>query len=207
MTTRRSLLVGAGALCLAGAAPDPLFGVLDAVGPLVSSAFDPKAALAAVRALLVLSPEPRVAALRSYLAVRPYPPEGMFAVLRMLVEVPPLTAPTTEFPGVLQPGYLRPPALGAPVPAPSADPRVYPRWPLVVILDVPLVPVGGYQLGGSPEPFSMHLDGLAGATWRTAPLGCGTPAAVREALGRSGAWAEDPGTRAALDQQVRRLEA
>ncbi len=189
---RRSLLVGAAAVCVAGALPDPgdaeVFAVLDAVGPLLADEFHPGRALAAATLLVARPPEERVALLRRYLAVRPDPPEGLFAVVRMLVEVPAPTHAATEFPGVLQPGWLRPPALGGPVPAPPADLRQHPRWPVLVAADVPLVVVRGYVLGGSPEPLSMHLDGLAGATWRTTPLRPGSDTEV------AAAWAALPPT-------------
>lgn len=207
--TRRAVLLGGAGLVLAGAGvPDPdgpLFAALDAVGDLAADRFHPGRALAAATALLALPPAERVAALRRYLSARPDPPEGLFAVVRLLVEIPPLTAAKTEFPGVLQPGYLRPPALGASLPAEPADLRQVPRWPVIDLHDVPLVVVSGYQLGGQAEPLSMHLDGLQGATWRTA-LRPGPAGAVRMDLIHWGAWASDAAISAALEGQLRRYE-
>jgi hypothetical protein len=211
LPTRRAVLVGGAALaCVAGASPPDdtaLFTVLDAVGPFTADAFHPGRALAAAKALLALAPSDRALALRRYVAARPAPPEGLFAVVRMLVEVPPPSQPATPFPGVLQPGFLRPPALGAPLPTQPADLPAYPRWPLVVVDDVPLVVVQGYMLGGSPEPLSMHLDGLAGATWRTAPLAPTSAGSVRMTLIHWGAWSHDLPLSAQLEEQLRRYES
>ena len=186
--TRRAVLAGGlGLAATAAAAPlpsadDPLFEVLDAVGPMLADAFDPRRALAAMQALMALEPEARVAALQRYVRARTAVPDGMFAVVRALIEIPPADAPMDGWPGVLQPGVLRPPALGAPSPPQPRDLTRVPRWPVILVADVPLTLVRGYLLGGLPEPLSMHLDGLAGATWRTRPLQPGGLGVVRVQL-------------------------
>jgi hypothetical protein len=190
----------------AGTGDHALFAVLDAVGPLLAGEFHPGKALRAMQALMQLAPQARVDALRRYLAARPEPPEGLFAVVRALVEVPPRTAQAEAWPGVLQPGYLRPPALGAPHPAQPADLEQIPHWPLVLLADVPLVEVSGYTLGGHPEPLSMHLDGLARATWRTKPLEPVSAGEIRYHLLHWGRWMGQPETMAHFETQLQRLE-
>ena len=192
MPTRRTLLTGLAALPLAGIAravpTDPLFATLDAVGPLEASTFHPGRALDAMRALMA-APDGIEAALRRYLAVRTAPPSGLFVVARCLVEVP-----AGE--------HLRPPALGAPYPEPPAP---LPRFPAVLLEDVPLSVVFGYQLGGLPEPLSSHLDSLKGATWRTRPL-TPSPGAVRALLPHWGLWPRGTPIADALEAQLLRLD-
>jgi hypothetical protein len=208
--SRRVLLVGGAAMSLGsagvGSADDVLFATLDAVGPLLADVFHPGRALAAMQALLQLAPADRMAALRRYLAARSAPPAGLFAVVRALVEVPTRSSQARSWPGVLQPGYLRPPALGAPWPAQPEDLSQLPHWPVILLSDVPLVEVRGYTLGGLPEPLSMHLDGLADATWRTAPLAPASAGELRYLLVHWGRWAEQPETMALLEGQLQRLE-
>lgn len=207
--TRRAVLVGTAACALGASSADPdgaLFATLDAVGPFLGNVFHPGRAIAAIQALLALPPVPRQAALRRYLAVRPNPPEGLFAVLRALVEPPAVTQAPEPFPGVLQPGFLRPPALGAPHPEQPTDLAGVPHWPVVMLDDVPLVAVSGYSLAGEAEPLSMHLDGLAHARWRTTPLVPGSAGSVRYQLIHWGRWSADPATTALFESQLTRLE-
>jgi hypothetical protein len=189
-----------------GTGDEALFAALDAVGPLLAEEFHPGRAIAAMAALLQLAPAARLAALRRYLVARPEPPGGLFAVLRALVEVPARTAQAEPWPGVLQPGYLRPPALGAPHPPQPQDLPQVPHWPVILLSDVPLVEVRGYSLGGQPEPLSMHLDGLARATWRTTPLKPASAGEIRYLLQHWGRWAGQPETLALFEGQLQRLE-
>jgi hypothetical protein len=162
------------------------------VGPLEADEFYPNRVLAAMVALQALGREGAAAALRDYLATRREPPSGLFAVIRGLFMPP-------------EGSVLRPPALGAPVPAqPDA---VLPRFPLVMLDDVPLSVVRGYQLGGLPESVGMHLDYLLStATWRSAPLEPGAAGSVRYLLIHWGQWV---GTELAplLETQLVRYEA
>jgi len=193
MMTRRRLIAGLSALPLAPAfAADPLFATLDAVGPLEAPEFNPARALDAMHALMALKPAGAASAMRQYLASRRDPPGGLFVVLRCLIEVPAPDAPASAWPGVIQPGYLRPPALGGPHPPQPEDLTTIPRFPAMLLNDVPLSVVMGYILGGRPEPLSMHLDALAGATWRTAPLQPKSAGELRYMLTHWGKWM--PGT-------------
>ena len=206
MPTRRVILSWlAAAPLLTNARPahaDALEDVLGAVGPLEAGAFHPGRALAAIQALSAAGPAAGLAALRR-VAAQPDPPEGLFAVLRALVALPAAGSPAAPWPGVLQSGWLRPPALGAPYPEAPAPLLDLPRFPLLLLGDVPLVLVSGYALGGQPEPLSMHLDGLVGAPWRTRPWRPEPPAAVQARLEASSWWAGFP-LQAELLAQLRR---
>lgn len=63
--------------------------------------------------------------------------EGVFLVMRVLFEVPAGGMPAM--------------AVGAPSPAPPNDPTLLPRFPIVMIGDLPLKLVGGYMLAGHPQ--------------------------------------------------------
>ena len=219
MPTRRLLLAGTLAIAATSSASSGpvsraaawpadlrLFAILDAVGRIEADEFHPARALDAMQALMALAPEPRVEALRRYCAARTEVPSGMFAVVRALIEVPGRDQPETPFPGVLQPGFLRPPALGGPVPREPDDLEQVPHWPVILLDDVPLVEVAGYRLGGVPEPLSMHLEGLAGATWRTKPLAPGSAGSLRYLLIHWGRWTADADASARFEAQIRRYE-
>lgn len=190
MITRRGVVAGLTALPFAPAlAADPLFATLDAVGPLEATAFSPRRALDAMLALHALGADGARAALRQYVASRTEPPEGLFVVVRCLLAVPPLEAASAAWPGAIQPGHLRPPALGAPFPIPPDDPTTAPRFPALLVGDVPLSIVSGYTLGGLPEPLSMHLDALAEADWRVEPP---RPRPVAELQALLARWRDTP---------------
>jgi hypothetical protein len=72
--------------------------------------------------------------------------------------------------------------------------------------DVPLVAVSGYALGGSPEPLSMHLDGLSRAAWRATAYQPGSAGSVRYLLLHWGRFAADPVTSALFEGQLTRYE-
>ncbi len=69
------------------------------------------------------------------------------------------------------PGYLPQAPLGAPFPAAPDNLRLYPRFPLCFIDDVPLLLVKGYELGGETLPVSVELDKYERRiSWIEAPL-------------------------------------
>jgi hypothetical protein len=205
MMTRRSLILGLSALPFAPAfAADPLLATLEAVGPLDATQFDPARALEALRLLHALGPTGAREALRQYLQQRPDPPDGLFIVLRCLFSPPPLSAPASPWPGAVQPGHLRPPALGAPYPPQPDDLTLTPHFPAFILGDVPMSLVTGYALGGLAEPLSMHLDALANATWRAEPLRPKSAGEVRYLLDHWGLWAGTP-VSALLEGQLDRL--
>lgn len=111
--------------------------------------YDPLAIVRAVNALHPLGKSKAVAAIAEYLRVSSWLDdpgrEGVFLVLRSLFQVP--TAP----------GHMPTMMVGAPSPAGPKDPKVLPRFPLVLIDDVPLLLVTGYMLAGRAEPPEWHL--------------------------------------------------
>jgi hypothetical protein len=153
--------------------------MLAETSPLEGGDFRPLHTIAAVNALQPLGKQVGVAVLREYMAVsfnsRWAEDDGLFAVMRVLFEVPPAdrraeTRRAEDWPRVVYPGYFRPPALGGPSWSPN-DLMKFPLFPLMVVDDVPLVLVGGYMLGGMPESPGEHLDELErNANWRQRPL-------------------------------------
>jgi len=186
MWTRRELLArtAAAAALLATSrrawGDQPLGSVFDATGPFLGTRFHPARALDTLRALSDLDPLMRVVVLRAYLASKPNPPGGLLAVMRCMFDVPavapdgpkaPLGQPANPLAvPVVNAGFFRPPALGVPTPGEPSDLRTSPRWPVILLSDVPLVVVQGYALGGLPESLVDHLDGLAAAPVRTDPF-------------------------------------
>lgn len=186
----------------------PLFTALDAVGPLDGHTFHPRRALDAIVALQALDVDARMPALHAWATSRaPDVPSGVFAVVRAALQIPGRDQPATEWPGALQPGYLRPPALGGPTPPAPDDPTLLPRFPVFVLEDVPLVVVSGYTLRGKPEPLTMHLDGLAEASWRTEPFRPGNRGEVRYLLMHFGLWNGQGPVIEMLEGQLKRYDA
>ncbi|MHC5040048.1 MAG: hypothetical protein ACYTHM_22300 [Planctomycetota bacterium] len=71
--------------------------------------------------------------------------EGIFLVLRALFDVP------------KDPGAMPVMRVGAPSPRAPEDPKRFPRFPLLLLKDVPLMMVTGYSLAGSAEPVENHV--------------------------------------------------
>lgn len=74
----------------------------------------------------------------------PAPAMGLFWVLRVLMDMP----GEQPFPAV---------AIGTPTVDPPADPVRLPRFPIVVVDDVPFLTVRGYMLGGLAQPVEDHV--------------------------------------------------
>lgn len=127
-----------------------LLRLLDRV-PSYSAAhrYNPRHLITAVNALHPLGKDKALAVIAEYLRVSSWLDDpgrqGVFLVLRALFDVP---AP---------PGYQRGMMVGAPSPPPPADLRSLPRFPLVIVDEVPLLLVTGYMLAGQPEPPEWHL--------------------------------------------------
>jgi hypothetical protein len=101
----------------------------------------------AVNALLPLGKDGALAALDRFLAAKDLdadPHEGLFLVLRVLFEVDADAHP--------------PMRLGGSMPDLPPTPSSLPRFPIVLVDDLPLLLVSGYVLGGEAEPLSVHLD-------------------------------------------------
>ena len=120
------------------------------------ASYDPRAVIDAVNALVPLGKDGALEAIEGFLAEEQAEPrQGLFFVLRVLFDADP-----------------HPPVrLGASRPAPPADATTLPRFPIVLVDDVPLLLVSGYTLRGLPEPVTAHVEYYrAHGTLRDAPL-------------------------------------
>lgn len=136
--------------------------------------FNPSHTIRAVNALQPLGKQIGVEVLWEYCRLNPDDDNnGLFATMRTVFEIPGDVPPQQgdyEGPRVVYPDYFRPPALGSPSFWPK-DLKRFPRFPVVVIDDIPLTLVNGYTLGGVPESASYHLEILAKeGGWRRQPL-------------------------------------
>lgn len=180
---------------------ESMIALLDQAATMRFDDYDPSYVIQAVNALQPLGKE---AALEEVaLFVSNESPEsdnyGLFWILRVLFEVP----AEQGFPPVL---------LGLPSVAPPADPTRLPRFPIVLIEDVPLLVISGYDLGGFPQPVQEHIDYFQTyGTIRPAPLSPSQDAnAIRDAFTQ--AWAAAYGEQypsevmTLIDKQLLRLE-
>ncbi|HEX3762702.1 MAG TPA: hypothetical protein VHW23_28600 [Kofleriaceae bacterium] len=109
------------------------------------TAYDPTAVIEAVNALIPLGKTGALAALDRFIAgcdLTRDPHQGLFLVMRVLFDAAPHPA--------LRLGGSR---LKPPDPAP-----VIPRFPILMVEDVPLMLVDAYELAGLPDQLSTHLD-------------------------------------------------
>jgi hypothetical protein len=123
-----------------------LFKLMDtAQDRLDGDEYDPLSTVRIVNALQPLGKERALEAVSSYLRGRRTRRQGLFLVLRALFAVPD------------PPGYMPRVHIGRTHPEPR-DPRRAPRFPLLLVDDVPLMLVRGYTLAGYPEPVLHHVD-------------------------------------------------
>ncbi len=108
--------------------------------------YNPNYVIQAVNALQPLGKEKALEQIESYLESRSRGADayGLFWVLRVLFEVP----IEQDFPPVL---------IGQPDISPPADLRRLPRFPIVMIQDIPFLVVRRYDLGGLPESVEAHV--------------------------------------------------
>jgi hypothetical protein len=109
--------------------------------------FDPLAVIRAVNALQPLGKDKALTVIDEYLRVASHfhsaAREGLFLVLRVLFEVPEDT------------GHMPHMFVGA-TPTPK-DPKSLPRFPILLVEDIPLLLTGGYALGGRAERAESHV--------------------------------------------------
>jgi hypothetical protein len=108
------------------------------------SEYDPGATIAAVNELVAIGHDGALAALERFVQAADLeadPHRGLFLVMRVAFEADP--HPPLRLGGA---------ALTAP-PAPA-----FPRFPIAIIEDVPLMLIGGYTLGGLAEPVTAHVE-------------------------------------------------
>lgn len=120
--------------------------------------YDPGAVVAAVNALIPLGKDAALARLDGLIARQDLgrdPHHGLFLVLRVAFDA-----------------AAHPPVrLGGSQPPPPPSPGALPRFPILVVDDLPLLLVTGYTLRGLPEPVTVHLAYYRQhGTLRTSPL-------------------------------------
>jgi len=123
-----------------------ILSLLDQVSTMTVENYNPAIVIKTVNYLHPLGKEKALEKISTYLkqADKKQNYNGLFWVLRSLFDLP----KEKDFPSVL---------LGkADIPSPD-EPKKLPRFPIVIIDDVPLLVVRGYQLGGLPEPVGNHI--------------------------------------------------
>jgi hypothetical protein len=109
--------------------------------------YNPAHVMAAVNAMQPLGKEGALEQIVSYLESRNQwqAATGLFWVLRVLFEMP----AGQRFPPV---------RIGQPDIPPPTDPEALPRFPIVMVREIPFLAVSGYVLGGLPESLTSHVD-------------------------------------------------
>ena len=126
--------------------------------------YDPAIVVAAVNALQPLGKLKALEQIESFLGSRHERkhPSGLFWVLRVLFDVP----AERGFPPVV---------MGTPDIPPPADPGTLPRFPILILRDVPFLLVRSYMLMGLPEPVEAHVGYFRNyGTLRERPLAPGS---------------------------------
>lgn len=118
---------------------------LKQVAEMSIESYNPKTVIDAVNALRPLGKEAALKQIEDYLKTAKGDHTGLFWVLRTLFDVP----QGKGFPPVL---------IGAPTIPPPSSADKFPRFPIVIVKDVPLLVVDGYTLGGLPESVQAHVD-------------------------------------------------
>jgi len=162
------------------------------------ASYDPGPVIAAVNALVAAGHDGALASLDAYVAGHDLardPQQGLFLVLRVAFEASP------------HPPML----LGGSQPSAPASPAALPRFPIMLVDDVPVMLVAGYTLRGLPEQVTAHLAYYrAHGTLRTAPLAPAVSAdrlADYDAQYRAAYGAPPPdGERAFVRDQLARLK-
>jgi hypothetical protein len=114
------------------------------------SFYNPRTIIGIVNRLQPLGKEKALAAIDEYLRVASSwhsDARRLFLVLRVLFDVP------------TDPGYLPRMKIGFPAPwGEPEEPKVIPRFPILLVDDVPLLLVSGYNLGGRAERVEKHVE-------------------------------------------------
>jgi hypothetical protein len=126
-----------------------LLRLIDQAPPLAGYRYDPRRVIRIVNALQSLGKDKALAAIGEYLRVAsPFDSEareGLFVVLRVLFDVP------------KGPAHMPTMYVGAPFPGAPKDMKPMPRFPVLLLDDVPLLLVSGYVLVGEAEPVERHV--------------------------------------------------
>lgn len=125
-----------------------LFQVLDKLPRCEGHDYSPLPIIRAVNSLQPLGKEKALAVIDEYLRVASHfhckAREGLFLVLRILFKLP-------------KEGVMPPMVIGQPDPEEPKNSKLLPRFPIVLIKDVPLFVVNGYTLGGMAQPVEDHV--------------------------------------------------
>ncbi len=128
-----------------------LLRLLDTAPGLEGYSYNPLPVIQIVNTLQPLGKEKALAAIGEYIRVSDQwssfegPRSGLFLVLRVLFDVPKSVDPS-------QAG-----AFGAPSPPGPKDPHRIPRFPIVLVDNIPLMLAGGYSLEGMATPMEEVL--------------------------------------------------
>jgi hypothetical protein len=157
-----------------------LLRLIDQTPPLAGYRYDPLRVIRIVNTLQPLGKEKALAAVDEYLRVasdRADAREGLFVVLRLLFDIPKV------------PGHMPAMHVGAPWPWPGGPEggKRLPRFPVLLLDDVPLLLVSGYVGFGDAEPVERHVSYFRkGGTLRSRPLApADAPLQVYEKFQRS----------------------
>jgi hypothetical protein len=123
--------------------------ILMATRGLAGGTFDPLTVIRSVNALHPLGKEGALDAIQDFVQRHRSEVEvshGMFLVLRCLFEIP------------TPPGYMPRMLFGQPTPDEPQDPTLVPCFPLVLLSDIPLQLVRGWDLFGAPQDIKSHLS-------------------------------------------------
>jgi hypothetical protein len=161
-----------------------LLRLLDTAPGLVGDGYNPLPLIRIVNTLQPLGKEKALAAIGEYIRVSDAwsffesPRGGMFLVLRTLFDLPDNADPYSAG------------GFGAPVPPPPKDPNRIPRYPIVVVDDIPLMLASGYELEGMATPMETFVEFYqVHGTIRSHPLVPGNdPLAAVSHLVKSRQW-------------------
>jgi hypothetical protein len=144
--------------------------------------FDPRPVVRIVNTLHPLGKTKALAAIQEYARIKPPFPSGpwrgIHLILRALFEVP----KSGHFPAM---------PVGEPFPGMDGNPNLVPRFPLIIVDDIPLTLVQGYLVAGGaglPPDFAFFRDSCK---WRQRPLlPTSRPFSVLEKIIASDWWVE-----------------
>ena len=123
-----------------------LLGLLERIAQTEIAEYRPDEVISAINALIRLGKEGSLRAIQDCLSKLTPNQEtvGLFWILRILFDLP----SGRPFPPV---------SLGNPDIPPPSQVELLPRYPIVLVQDVPFLVVSGYMLAGLPETVDSHL--------------------------------------------------
>ena len=161
------------------------------------SRYNPRTVIRAVNAILPLGKKKAISVIEEFLRVTSRwgdnGRDGVFLVLRTLFEVP------------NDPRYMPPMYVGAPGPEAPDNPKLLPRFPIVIEGDIPFLVVRGYLLAGEAEDPEAHVRFFRECgTLRAKPLvPTAEPLKALDALVKSDHWTFHGTANRSLDDELR----